>query len=161
MGMKTGPPNHPRLLLRDKPRLSAVPVLPRVAPPAISGPSGPSGPKVKEKAGGLSEGYDPTGKKKPGGWKGGNRKPTSEGGSRRGGYIPVAQGDCTSEGGKKRMMEVMGGLNFAEELALAECIGLAEGVPQSRMRRVYARSASPIPSYHLLSSGWPVAVITA
>ena len=96
-----------------------------------AGPALPSvAPPAKKKSVGGEE-AGPNGKKKPGGQNGGNRKPASE-------------------GGEKRMM---GGWSSAEELASSEGVGLAEGVPQSRMRRAYARIASPTTRYRLLRSG--------
>ena len=130
--------------LGDKTRLSAVPVLPRVAPPAISGTSEPSGLTVKKKAWGQNEGLDPTAKETPGGQIGGIRKPPSE-------------------VGEVGMMGLMGvrGLSADEELASSEVVGLAEVVPQSRMRRGYARRSSPTlgaPLLLLLGSGMPAGV---
>ena len=81
-------------------------------------------------------------KKKPGGPDKGNRKPTSEGGSRREGCIPIAKWKCTSEGGKVGMMEAMGSWSVAEELASSEGVGLAEGVLLPRMERVRMRARS-------------------
>ena len=81
---------------------------------------------MKKKSGEREEVSGPEVKKKPGGRDEGNQKPTSE----------VSK------------MGTMWGWHL-EELASSEVVGLAEVVPQPRMRRAYTRISSlkPVTAY--------------
>ena len=124
---------------RDKSRLSAVPALPTITPPAMSGTSGPtSGPK-EIKSGEREWASGPKVKEKPGRQRGDNRTMTSEVGKRG-----------TMGGKRKRTSEVV--KVDSEEVASSEVVGPDEVVLQSRMQRAYARLSglNPAPALSAL-----------